>query len=98
MGENDLGGFIMAKNLSFNLALRGLLSDVARHRFPNRRQINPESQLFQTVTAAIDAGYLAGASAQGNGPLATIDLTTASLTPAGTAKLEELVNQGDDAE
>lgn len=81
----------MATNLSFSDALRVLLSDVARHRFTNRRQINPASQLFQTVTAAIEAGYLADAQA----PLATIDLTNASLTATGNAKLTELVQQGE---
>ena len=86
----------MATNLSFSDALRVLLSDVARHRFTNRRQINPASQLSQTVTAAIEAGYLADAKAtDAQAPLATIDLTNASLTAAGNAKLTELVQQGE---
>ncbi len=85
----------MATNVSTNEELRGILSDVSRHRFPNRRQINPSSMLFQTICLAVDEGYLRGAKLENSQHqlLATFDLTAAELTAKGEAKLTSLTNQ-----
>ena len=39
----------MATNLSRDDELQGILSDVARKRFTNSRQVNPVSNLFLTT-------------------------------------------------
>lgn len=84
----------MAKNLSFEAELKGILQDVARHRFTNNRQINPNSMLYQTVKQAIDDGLIKNGSYHESDKrsLADIMLTNASLSKLGQEKLVELTN------
>ena len=79
----------MAHNVSQDEELLGILRDVATHRFHQGRQVNPNSMLYQTVSVAVERGYL------NNATLASIDLTKATLTEAGTAKLQALTNTND---
>ena len=51
----------MATNLSREDELRGILSDVARKRFTNSRQVNPVSNLFLTTKYAVENQYISGA-------------------------------------
>ena len=51
----------MATNLSREDELRGILSDIARKRFTNSRQVNPVSNLFLTTKYAIEKQYISGA-------------------------------------
>ena len=82
----------MATNVSPKTALRSVLSDVQRHRFTTRRQVNPTSILYQTIQRAVKEALLADAIVDLNPQhqLATFDLTHASLTPAGKARLRLL--------
>ena len=48
----------MATNLSREDELRGILSDIARKRFTNSRQVNPVSNLFLTTKYAIEKQYI----------------------------------------
>ena len=48
----------MATNLSREDELRGILSDVARKRFTNSRQVNPVSNLFLTTKYAVENQYI----------------------------------------
>ncbi|EQM55537.1 hypothetical protein N692_00735 [Lactiplantibacillus plantarum EGD-AQ4] len=88
----------MAHNVSQDEELLGILRDVATHRFHQGRQVNPNSMLYQTVSVAVDRGYLNNATLDANysHTLASIDLTKATLTEAGTAKLQALTNADDD--
>ncbi|WP_242363902.1 hypothetical protein [Limosilactobacillus antri] len=83
----------MASNLSQDDELRGILSDVARGRFSTRRQINPQSNLFQTTAYAVQEGLIMGAKLDSSfsTSLAGMDLTSARLTSAGEAKLAALM-------
>ena len=83
----------MASNLSQDDELRGILSDVARGRFTTRRQINPQSNLFQTTAYAVQEGLIMGAKLDSSfsTSLAGMDLTGARLTSAGEAKLAALM-------
>lgn len=79
----------MATNLSRDDELRGILSDITRHRFPSRRQLNPQSNLFLTAKYAVEEGYVTLDESESQS-LATLDLTEATLTAAGVDKLAEL--------
>lgn len=82
----------MATNLSRDDELRGILSDITRHRFPSRHQLNPQSNLFLTAKYAVEEGYVTHATLDESESqsLATLDLTEATLTAAGVDKLAEL--------
>ena len=88
----------MAHNVSQDEELLGILRDVATHRFHQGRQVNPNSMLYQTVTVAVERGYLNNAMLDDNysHTLASIDLTKATLTAAGTDKLQALTTVNDD--
>lgn len=81
----------MATNLSRDDELRGILSDITRHRFSSRRQLNPQSNLL-TAKYAVEEGYVTHATLDESESqsLATLDLTEATLTAAGVDKLAEL--------
>ncbi|AKP64372.1 hypothetical protein FC99_GL000601 [Levilactobacillus koreensis JCM 16448] len=82
----------MAHNVSQDEELLGILSDVSTHRFHQGRQVNPNSMLYKTVEFANQEGYLVGAKLDANysHSLASIDLTKATLSEAGVAKLQAL--------
>ena len=82
----------MATNLPLNDELKGILSDIARKKFTNSRQINPQSNLFQTTKFAIEHDYVKDAviDEDFNSTLAMMNLTNASLTKKGQLKLAEL--------
>ncbi|HJA21190.1 hypothetical protein [Limosilactobacillus panis] len=84
----------MATNLSRDDELRGLLSDIARRQFKSSRQINPQSNLFLTAKYAVDKGYISKAQLDTSfsASLAELNLTQATLTPAGERKLKVLIN------
>lgn len=83
----------MATNLSRDDELKGLLSDIARHRFRNSRQINPQSNLFVTTKYAVDHGLIEDAKLDTtfSERLAELNLTKARLTDAGQEKLASLL-------
>ena len=87
----------MATNLSKDAELRGILSDITRHRFPSRRQLNPQSNLFLTAKYTVEQGYVTHANIDESESqsLATLDLTEATLTNAGIDKLAELNEQAE---
>ncbi|MDF2312240.1 hypothetical protein [Lactiplantibacillus pentosus] len=87
----------MAHNVSQDEELLGILRDVATHRFHQGRQVNPNSMLYQTVSVAVERGYLNNATLDDNysHTLASIDLTKATLSEAGTAKFQALTNTND---
>ena len=87
----------MATNLSKDAELRGILSDITRHRFPSRRLLNPQSNLFLTAKYAVEQGYVTHANIDESESqsLATLDLTEATLTNAGIDKLAELNEQAE---
>lgn len=87
----------MAHNVSQDEELLGILRDVATHRFHQGRQVNPNSMLYQTVSVAVKRGYLNDAQLDDNysHTLASIDLTKATLTDAGTDKLQALTTVDD---
>ncbi|MBB1078893.1 hypothetical protein H5S09_09820 [Limosilactobacillus sp. STM2_1] len=84
----------MATNLSRDDELREILSDIARKRFVNSRQINPASNLFITVKHAVNQHYIDGAILDEtfSSSLAEMDLKNATLTESGQQKLTELIN------
>lgn len=86
----------MATNLPLNDELKGILSDVSRKRFRNGRQINPQSNLFQTAKYAVEHGYVEHAQIDENfsTSLALVNLTKATLTKKGQRKLSLLTNLG----
>lgn len=89
----------MATNLNREDELREILSDVARKRFNNSRQVNPVSNLFVTVKYAIEHHYIDGAvlDESFSSSLAEMDLKNTQLTTQGKEKLTKLINrQGKD--
>lgn len=84
----------MATNLSRDDELRGLLSDIARKRFINSRQINPNSNLFLTAKYAVEHGFIEGAILDEafSRSLATMNLKDATLTNHGQHELHRLIN------
>lgn len=85
----------MATNLSRDDELRGILSDVARKRFTNSRQVNPVSNLFLTTKYAVENQYISGAviDESFSSTLAEINLKNAVLTDHGRDKLVTLIDQ-----
>lgn len=85
----------MATNLSRDDELRGILSDVARKRFTNSRQVNPVSNLFLTTKYAVENQYISGAvfDESFSSALAEINLKNAVLTDHGRDKLAILIDQ-----
>lgn len=85
----------MATNLSREDELRGILSDIARKRFTNSRQVNPVSNLFLTTKYAVEKQYISGAviDASFSSTLAEINLKDAALTDRGRNKLAQLLAQ-----
>lgn len=88
----------MATNLSRDDELRGLLSDIARHRFTSSRQINPRSNLFVTTKYAVDKGLITGAELDTSFSerLAELNLVKAELTADGQSKLASLLQTKED--
>ena len=70
----------MAHNVSQDEELLGILRDVATHRFHQGRQVNPNSMLYQTVSVAVERGYLNDAQLDDNysHTLTTVDDTVAT--------------------
>ena len=85
----------MATNLSREDELRGILSDIARKRFTNSRQVNPVSNLFLTTKYAVEKQYISGAviDESFSSTLAEINLKNAVLTDRGRNKLAQLLTQ-----
>lgn len=86
---------MMATNLKYEDELRSILADIARHRFTNSRQINPQSNLFLSLKRAIDEGLVKDAilDESYSSTLAEMNLKNAHLTDAGQQKLQQLMNQ-----
>ncbi|WP_040538124.1 hypothetical protein [Lentilactobacillus parafarraginis] len=85
----------MAHNVSHDEELLGILRDVATHRFNQGRQINPNSMLYRTVRDANESGYLEKAVVDEpcNQQLTLVNLSSATLTKSGEAKLAALTSQ-----
>ncbi|MFD1485851.1 hypothetical protein ACFQ5J_11500 [Lacticaseibacillus baoqingensis] len=85
----------MPQNWSLEESTYQLLKDIERHYFTTDRQVNHNSMLYTTVQTALDGELIKDVQITPipSVGLATLALSQANLTPAGTEALTALRQQ-----